>query len=242
MINNSDMGFISINRKIIEWEWYSDNNVKSLFIHCLLKANFKDKSWRGQNIKRGTFITSYGNLSNQLNLSIQQIRTALSKLESTKEITIKTTNRNTVVTVVKYDDYQSNKQSNNKQKTNKKQSSNNQITTTNNDNNNNKDNNTFKERKQKFILWFNQQKKKATGKDSNLKVLSTTDDNNLKKLLDGGYEISEFQIAFNNMLKSEWVKQNGMASISHLIRLDNFNKYLTQGENDYKPKMTNLYD
>jgi len=105
-----------------------------------------------------------------------------------------------------------------------------------------RDNNTFKERKQKFILWFNQQKKKATGKDSNLKVLSTTDDNNLKKLLDGGYEISEFQIAFNNMLKSEWVKQNGMASISHLIRLDNFNKYLTQGENDYKPKMTNLYD
>lgn len=242
MVNNSDIGFISINRKIIEWEWYSDNNVKSLFIHCLLKANFKDKSWRGQNIERGTFITSYNNLSNQLNLSIQQIRTAFCKLQSTNEITIKTTNKNTLVTVVKYDDYQNKKQVNNKQTTNKQQSNNNQITTTNNDNKDNKDNNTFIQRKQNFILWFNQQKKKATGKDSNLKVLSTTDDNNLKKLLDGGYEIAEFQIAFNNMLKSEWVKQNGMASISHLIRLDNFNKYLTQGENDYKPKMTKLYD
>ena len=112
-------GFISINRQITSWEWYTDNNVKSLFIHCLLKANFKDNSWRGIDIKRGSFVTSNNNLSVELNLSIQKIRTALNKLELTNEITIKTTNKNTLITIVKYNDYQNNQQTNNNQITNR---------------------------------------------------------------------------------------------------------------------------
>jgi len=141
-------GFISINRQILSWEWYTDNNVKSLFIHCLLKANFKDKNWRGQLIKRGSLITSISHLSIELGLSIQQIRSGLDKLKSTNEITIKSTNKNTLITIVKYDEYQNYKQSNNKQNNNqttfKEQTDNNQITTTNNDNKGNNDNNENK--------------------------------------------------------------------------------------------------
>lgn len=137
-------GFISINRQITSWEWYTDNNVKSLFIHCLLKANFKDNSWRGIDIKRGSFITSNNKLSLELNLSIQKIRTALNKLESTNEITINTTNKNTLITVIKYDNYQNNQQTDNKQTTNQQQTNNKPITTTNKDNNNNKENKVIK--------------------------------------------------------------------------------------------------
>lgn len=139
MANIVDSGFISINRKILEWEWYSDNNVKSLFIHCLLKANFKDKSWQGNTIKRGTFITSYGNLSNELNLTVKQIRTAFSKLIKTSEIITKGTNKNTLVTVVKYNDYQTQGQPKGKPRAIKGQSKDNQRATTNNDNNDNKE-------------------------------------------------------------------------------------------------------
>lgn len=127
-------GFISINRKILEWEWYTDNNVKSLFIHCLLKANFKDKNWRGNKVKRGTFITSYSNLSKELGLSVQQVRTALDKLKSTKEITSKPTNKNTLITVIKYNDYQKNLVVPTSKPTDEQQADNNQITTTNKDN------------------------------------------------------------------------------------------------------------
>ena len=80
-----------------------------------------------------------------------QIRTAFSKLKKTNEITVKATNKNTLVTVVKYNDYQSKSTNNNKQGnkqiTIKQQSNNNQITTTNNNNNNNKKNNTIGEAK-----------------------------------------------------------------------------------------------
>ena len=135
-----DSGFISINRKILEWEWYSDNNVKSLFIHCLLKANFKEKSWQGQTIERGMFITSYGNLSNELNLSVKQIRTAFNKLIKTNEIITKGTNKNTLVTVVKYNDYQTQGQPKGKPRANQGQPKDKPRATTNKDNKDNNDN------------------------------------------------------------------------------------------------------
>jgi hypothetical protein len=88
-----------------------------------------------------------------------------------------------------------------------------------------------KKKKQKFINWFNEEKKIKTGKKGTIKILSTTDDNNLKKLFKE-YKMEDFKIAFDNMFKSSWAVENGMCNISHLIRVDNFNKYLGQGASE----------
>ena len=40
-------GFIKIHRSLLEWEWYQDTNTKTVFIHLLLTANYKDKNWKG---------------------------------------------------------------------------------------------------------------------------------------------------------------------------------------------------
>ena len=127
-------GFIKLHRQLLDWEWYSDNNTFRVFIHCLLKANYKDKNWKGMTIKRGQFVTSTSHLSIELGLSINKIRLSLSKLKKTKEITIKTTNKNTLISIVKFDTYQDidteNHKQNNKQTTNKTQSKHKQTTTT----------------------------------------------------------------------------------------------------------------
>ena len=52
-----DGGFIKIDRGILDWEWYSDINTTRLFIHLILKANWKDGRFQGQEIKRGSFVT-----------------------------------------------------------------------------------------------------------------------------------------------------------------------------------------
>ena len=101
-------GWISLYRKFIDWEWYEDINTKSVFIHCLLKANNEQKEWRGETIKRGQFFTSIKNLSKELKLTDKQVRIALDKLESTKEISKKGANKGTWITVCKYDSYQDN--------------------------------------------------------------------------------------------------------------------------------------
>jgi hypothetical protein len=101
-------GYIKLHRKITDWEWYSDINAKVVFFHCLILANFKDSKWRGYSIKRGQFITSYPSLSKDLSLSIQQVRTAIEKLKKTNEIATRATGKNLLVTLVKFDTYQSN--------------------------------------------------------------------------------------------------------------------------------------
>lgn len=104
-------GWIKLHRKMLGWEFYRDTNTKVVFLHLLLNANYEDKTWRGIEIKRGQLITSVKHLSEELNLSTQQIRTSLNKLkdnkQNNKQITIKTTNKYTLVTIEKYDLYQS---------------------------------------------------------------------------------------------------------------------------------------
>lgn len=103
------IGWIKLHKQLLQWEWYTDSVVKELFLHLLLKAKFKDESWKGVQIKRGQVLTGRVKLSQELALTQQQIRTALKKLKSTNEITIKTTNKFSLVTLVNYDSYQGKK-------------------------------------------------------------------------------------------------------------------------------------
>ena len=84
--NYSDNEFIKIYRKMLSWEWYTDVNTKTLFLHCLLKANWKDGSWHGYTYKRGQFITSLTTLARETGLTVKQVRTALKHLERTGEV------------------------------------------------------------------------------------------------------------------------------------------------------------
>jgi len=128
-----DSGFIKLFRKFRDWEWYKDHNVKSLYLHLLLTANYTDKKWKGIEIKRGQVLTSLKSLEYELGLKPQQIRTAENKLKRTSEITVKSTNKYRIITVLKYDEYQVNNKQDNKQATSKQQSNNKQVTTTNNE-------------------------------------------------------------------------------------------------------------
>lgn len=108
-------GWIKIHRKMLNWEWYNNNNVKIVFLHLLLTANHKEKKWQGITIGRGQTLTSIQHLAKETNLTQQQIRTALNKLKLTNEITIKTTNQYTLISIEKYSDYQNDEEINNKQ-------------------------------------------------------------------------------------------------------------------------------
>jgi hypothetical protein len=135
------LGHITLDRKILEWEWYQDVNVFHLFLHLLLKANHKDGTWQGKIIKRGQMIAGRDKLSQNTGLTEQEIRTCLKKLKSTNEITIKSTNKYSVITICKYDIYQSKDKKSTSKTTNnapnEQPTSNQQLTTNKNDNNEN---------------------------------------------------------------------------------------------------------
>jgi hypothetical protein len=128
-------GWIKIHRQLLEWEWYDDLNVKVLFFHLLLKANHKPKKYKGKLIEIGQLITGLEVLSNETGLSIQKIRTAISKLKSTNEITIKTSSKGTVIQIVNYTKYQivTNEPTNNQQTNNKPSTTNKNVKNVKND-------------------------------------------------------------------------------------------------------------
>lgn len=138
-------GYVKLSRDIMYWEWYQSPNVLRLFIHLVLKANFKENKWQGQLIKRGQLVTSINHIAAELRLSVQAVRTALHKLDKSGCVKLKTTNRFTLVTVVNYEFYQGKEAQSNKRHiistTKKQQSENKQITTTKERNKKNNENN-----------------------------------------------------------------------------------------------------
>lgn len=122
------MEYIKLNRKIMEWEWYGNINTCRLFIHMLLRANWKDGRFEGKVIPRGSFVSSLPKLADETSLTIREVRTAISHLKSTGEVTCKTYPKYTVFTVKNYCEYQSSDIQNDSQATDKRHS--NDILTT----------------------------------------------------------------------------------------------------------------
>jgi hypothetical protein len=99
-------GWIKLHRFLKDWEWYDDHNATRLLLHLLVSVNYEDKQWKGQTVKAGSIITSWESLSKEVGLSVKQIRLAMSKLESSKEVVRFTTNKWQAVTLVKWDKLQ----------------------------------------------------------------------------------------------------------------------------------------
>ena len=98
--------YIKLHRKFLEWEWYRNEHTKNLFIHCLLKANWKESKFEGNVIQRGSFVSSIDILANETGLTSDEVRTAIKHLICTGEITKQSTNKYTLFSVVNYDLYQ----------------------------------------------------------------------------------------------------------------------------------------
>ena len=106
-----------------------------LFHYLLYKANWEDRKWNGIIIKRSQLITGRNTISRDTGISAQSVRTCLERLKSTNEITIKPTNKYSIITIINYDYYQPLEDNINQhinQQTNK-QSTSNQPTTNHNE-------------------------------------------------------------------------------------------------------------
>lgn len=99
-------GHVKLHRKILSWEWYLDINTCRLFIHLLLRANWKSGRYMGTNVERGELVITYPILASETGLSIKEVRTALNHLLSTEEIEVKRQAKFSVITIKNYDTYQ----------------------------------------------------------------------------------------------------------------------------------------
>ena len=97
-------GFVKLSRSLLRQDWYTDANACRLFIHILLCVNYQNGVWKNKiPISRGSMITSVQKLSRDTGLTVSQTRCALRHLLDSNVISIRTTNKYSVITVVNTD-------------------------------------------------------------------------------------------------------------------------------------------
>lgn len=99
-------GYVRFFRSITSWEWYDDIPTFRLFTHLLLTCNWQEKKWHGHLIKPGQRVVSLKKLSEETGLSLQAVRTAISHMESTGEVTRFQHGKIGVVAIKNWDKFQ----------------------------------------------------------------------------------------------------------------------------------------
>lgn len=140
-------GFIYIWRSFKRTSFFKKPLVAHLAVYLLLDVNHETYSFifnsQEITVKPGQTVTGIHELSKSSGLSIQNARTALKILKKIGFLTIKSTNRYSIITLCNFNNYQKGGEHfnnlSNKPLTNKQQATNKQLTTNNNDNNDKND-------------------------------------------------------------------------------------------------------
>lgn len=103
---SSRKGWVKAHRSFLDWEWMRKGHSFKVMMALVFKANYEPNTYQGALVDRGSLIIGRDLFASELGISVQQLRTILRNLESTGEITTKSSRKGTVVTVVRYEDYQ----------------------------------------------------------------------------------------------------------------------------------------
>lgn len=104
---SNEKGFIVIQRKIVNWQWWHNNTARGLWIYILTEANWCEGYLAdGTLVQRGTLVRSLRKMAEDSGTTVNTIRYWLKRFSATQEITHTTTHGYTVINVVNYDKYQ----------------------------------------------------------------------------------------------------------------------------------------
>lgn len=204
-------GWIKFYREVLDKTIWKNSTGKqnAILSTILLLANHEQNEWEWKGkkyyVKPGQFITSLSSIAKYSgkDVSIQNVRTALKRLEKLGFLTNESTKQSRLITIVNWEKYQgvnyeSNKDPNN-HLTNDQQRPNNQLTTNNNDNNEKNYNND--DDKAEYILEVNNLIKNKISSSSLESFINRFGVDTLKSLIDE-IKVSDYlkeNINFNHL-------------------------------------------
>lgn len=99
-------GWIKLHRTLQKWGWKKSPNHLAVFVDLLLEANHNEGEYMGVKIPRGSLTTSIKAISQRTGVTKKSVRTILNHLKATNEVALTPTTKFTMISVVKWDDYQ----------------------------------------------------------------------------------------------------------------------------------------
>ena len=106
IMNIADNSWIKLPRNFVNWSWYHDANMVQLYLYLLLNANVYDVKYNDITIKRGECLVSLNHLSKETGISLQKLRTGLTRLQRTKEIEYKKLQNGRIIVLVDFNKFQ----------------------------------------------------------------------------------------------------------------------------------------
>lgn len=111
-------GWIKLHRQLLESRWGSNLEMMGFWASLLMMANHKTAfTYDGTQINPGQLMTSRDALSSKFKLSPSKIYRMLSALSDAKQIEQRTSNKNTIITITNWVDYQECEQQMNNKRT-----------------------------------------------------------------------------------------------------------------------------
>lgn len=200
-------GWIKLYRELLgKAIWKNSTGKQNAILSTLLLMANHDQNeweWKGKKyyVQPGQFITSLSSIASNSgkDVSIQNVRTALKRLEKLGFLTNESTKQNRLITIVNWGKYQGlineyNKEVNS-HLTNDQQRPNSHLTTNNNDKNDNNDNNNDDDDKAEYISELNSLIKNKVSSSS------------LKNFIDR-YDINTLNLLIEEIKKSNYLKSN----------------------------------
>ena len=111
-------GWVKLYRSLLDEEWYGNVNDRLVFLHCLLRANYKALEWKGETVPRGSFVTTIRSLAEEVGIPVRTLRVSLARLSGAHKLAHKLTHKDahkllvetrtkwTFITITDYDSYQ----------------------------------------------------------------------------------------------------------------------------------------
>lgn len=128
MVYNMKNYYIKSYDSILTWQWYTDINTCHLYRHLIQTVNRTEAKFRGEVVKKGETAVSLRTLSENTGLSVQQIRTSINKLISTQDVTRVERGKLSLISIPKFDKWQSSNTEANTASTREQHASNTQST------------------------------------------------------------------------------------------------------------------
>ena len=110
----SGCGYIKLHRKTLDSQVFRNDGLFRLWIWCLLRANFKEgwlavKTGKGETqvkILPGQFVFGRKSAAKELKVNPETIRKRMDKLKTIGNVTIESTTKYSIISIVNWDSYQ----------------------------------------------------------------------------------------------------------------------------------------
>ena len=244
-------GYIKISRRVFSSKTFLSLNAiqKLVTFYLILMANHQDNKWWDNHekkfidIKRGSFVTSVEQIRKKINdrlVTPKKIRLILSSLEKMEFLAIKTTNKYTLITILKYDLYQNGTNYEGKQKgklrASKGQVEGKQRATNNNGNKekNDKKRDTLSSRCVLIIDYLNEKTGRTKEERNCFDPKAKSNVDLIRARFNEGRTVKDFITVIDNKL-IDWLDNEKMFEFlrpSTLFSRGNFENYVNQKKKD----------